>query len=61
MGQQYNESRRRLLLTTGAMLIAAGATGIGIIQGRDNHWSIVALVAFLLVAGMSMYQLYRRE
>ena len=61
MSHQYNESRRRLLLITGAMLIAAGATDFGIIQGTDSYWSIGALAAFLIVAGTSLYQLYRRK
>jgi hypothetical protein len=61
MNQKYNESRQKLLLIIGAMLIAALATGIGIIRGVDSYLSIGAFLAFLLIAGASMYQLYRRE
>jgi hypothetical protein len=61
MSQSYNESRRRLFLIAGAMSIAALATAVGMIHGYDSYWSIVALLCFLLVAGGSLFQLYRRE
>jgi hypothetical protein len=61
MSQSYNESRRRLFLITGAILIAALAIGIRITRGYDSYWSIAAFLCFLLVAGVSMYQIYRRE
>ena len=61
MSQQYNESRRRLLLISGAMLVAALATGIRVSRGEGGYLAVVALFCFLLVAITSMYQLYRRR
>lgn len=43
------------------MLIAALSTGIGITQGADSYWAISGFLLFLLVAGTSLFQLYRRK
>ena len=59
MNQTPTDSRRRLLSITGAMSVAAVATGVGIVRGDGSYWSFAALLAFLLVAGTSLYQLYR--
>ena len=59
MKQATNVARWRLLLITGSMLLAAIATGIGLLQGYDSLWSIIALLAFLFVGILSGYELYR--
>ena len=59
MKQATNVARWRLLLITGSMLLAAIATGIGLFQGYDSLWSIIALLAFLFVGILSGYELYR--
>lgn len=61
MSQQYNESRRRLLLVTGAMLVAALGMDIIISRGEGGYLATIAFLSFLLVAGTSIYQLYRRK
>ncbi|WP_152416112.1 hypothetical protein [Halococcus hamelinensis] len=59
MNRSRSIDRRRLWLVTGAMLLAALATGVGLLQDYDSIWSVGAFLAFLLVAAMSGYELYR--
>ncbi|RJT07446.1 hypothetical protein [Halococcus sp. IIIV-5B] len=59
MSRLGDVTRRRLWLITGAMVLAALATGIGLLQGYDSIWSVGAFLAFLLVAAMSGYELSR--
>ena len=59
MNRSRRIDRRRLWLIMGAMLLAALATGIGLLQDYDSIWSVGAFLAFLLVAAMSGYELSR--
>jgi len=58
--ERSSESTKRTILTTVAMAIAGGAMLVRVGQGDGGVWTVVAVLAFLIVTVTDVFQLASR-
>ena len=56
-----DESDKRIILVTGAMAIAGGGSLVRIVQGDGGVWTVIAVIASLVVVAMGASQLVSRH